>query len=123
MIRFSVPGTDYRIEAAPGPGVPATAAAGQRLDGALHATARKVWAVPAGGRFVEPVFGRPRRIQGLVLGHDEAAGRIHVDAGGLKVVAELGHAGQEPADFPVQSLVTFSVDDRTVFHAAPRRTA
>ena len=121
MIRFAVPGTDYRIEAAPGRSVPPSAKAGQRLDGALHATARKVWPVPAGGRFVEPCFGRPRRLQGLVVGVDETANALHVDAGGLKVVATLGHAGQRAADFPLQGLVTFSVDDHTVFETSAAR--
>ncbi len=119
VVRFSIPGTDYRIEAAPGASLGASAAAGQRVRGALHAVARKVWPVTAGGRFVEPVFGRPRRLQGLVLGADEASNALWVDAGGLKVVATLGHAGQQVADFPVQTLVTFSVDDHTVLEASP----
>ena len=118
-VRFSIPGTDYRIEAAPGDSLGPSASAGQRLRGTLHAVARKVWPVTAGGRFVEPVFGRPRRLQGLVLGADESGNALWVDAGGLKVVATLGHAGQKVADFPPQTLVTFSVDDHTVLEAAP----
>lgn len=117
-VRFTVPGTEYDLEAAPGASLGPPAAAGKRLSAALHVVARKVWPVTAGGRFVEPVYGRPRRLQGVVLGADEAHNALWVDAGGLKVVARLGHAGQRVADFAVSSLVTFSVDDHTVLEAA-----
>ncbi|BAM05023.1 hypothetical protein [Phycisphaera mikurensis] len=119
IVRFSVPGTDYRLEAAAGGSLGPSAAAGQRLRGTLHAVARKVWPVAAGGRFVEPVFGRPRRIQAAVLGADEASNTLHLDAGGVKFAARLGHAGQRVADFPPQTLVTLSVDDHVVLEAAP----
>ena len=119
MVRFSVPGTDYRIETAAGESL-AGASAGQRLQATLHAVARKVWPVSAGGRFVEPVFGRPRRIQALVLAVDEGGNRLHLDAGGLKVVARLSHPGQRAGDFPPQTLVTMGIDDHTVLEAAPK---
>jgi hypothetical protein len=32
----------------------------------IRATARKIWTVPSGGNFIEPIFGRPRIVQGRV---------------------------------------------------------
>lgn len=40
---------------------------GKRVAGSVHAPARKIEAVSQGGNYVEPLFGRPRRMQGLVL--------------------------------------------------------
>ena len=42
-------------------------AVGKRIPGSIHAPARKIEAVSQGGNYVEPLFGRPRRMQGLVL--------------------------------------------------------
>ena len=32
----------------------------------IQMNARKVWTVPSGGNFIEPIFGKPRTIQGRV---------------------------------------------------------
>ncbi len=38
----------------------------------IRVQARKVWTVPSGGNFVEPIFGKPRTIQGRVKAVDQS---------------------------------------------------
>jgi hypothetical protein len=38
----------------------------------IRVQARKVWTVPSGGNFVEPIFGKPRTIQGWVKAVDQS---------------------------------------------------
>src|SRR5256885_10334432 len=41
------------------------------LNGLIRALPRKIWTVPSGGNFIEPIFGPPRRIQGRIRYLDE----------------------------------------------------
>jgi hypothetical protein len=41
------------------------------LQGIVRVTARKVYTVPSGGNFIQPIFGSPRICQGRVLYVDE----------------------------------------------------
>lgn len=64
---FSPAGTNYEMHlAAPafsGPvGVP--------VRGVVRVKARKIYTVPSGGLFVEPIFGSPRNIQGRIVAVD-----------------------------------------------------
>ncbi len=36
------------------------------IELAITVQARKLWTVPSGGNFIEPIFGKPRTIQGRV---------------------------------------------------------
>jgi len=44
---------------------------GQRIEGLIIVSARKVYTVPSGGNFIQPIFGPPRIIQGRVKYLDE----------------------------------------------------
>jgi hypothetical protein len=44
---------------------------GQRIEGFIVVSARKVYTVPSGGNFIQPIFGPPRIIQGRVKYLDE----------------------------------------------------
>jgi hypothetical protein len=57
---------------------------GQKVSGRVRVKARKVYGVPSGGNFVQPVLGTPRIIQGRVLNLDEKS--ITVKAGAIFVV-------------------------------------
>ena len=59
---------------------------GQKANGRVRVKARKVYGVPSGGNFVQPVLGTPRIIQGRVLHLDEHS--ITVKAGAI-FIAEL----------------------------------
>jgi hypothetical protein len=41
------------------------------VDALIRCQARKIWTVPSGGNFVQPIFGQPRIIQGRVEWLDE----------------------------------------------------
>jgi hypothetical protein len=49
------------------------------IDARLRIAARKVYTVPSGGNFIEPIFGEPRIIQGRVKRGDDR--RLVVHAG------------------------------------------
>ena len=59
---------------------------GQNAIGRVRVKARKVYGVPSGGNFVQPVIGTPRIIQGRVINVDESS--ITVKAGAI-FIAEL----------------------------------
>jgi hypothetical protein len=61
-----------------------TGPVGRHLYGVAHVKARKIYSVPSGGNFVQPVLGTPRIIQGRVLSLDER--HLVVKAGGVFVV-------------------------------------
>lgn len=89
---------------------------GKRIVGTIHARARRVDVVETGGRFVEPVEGRPRRVQGAVIDASEAAGSITVNAG-VPIVCTLTDERQKPSQFEVGVVVSFDVLDGATFTA------
>ncbi len=117
-IVLSIPGSQYRLHLRPSRAVDA-GRVGKRLLGTINAEARRVDTVTTGGRLVEPLVGRPRRVHGTVLATDPAAGTITVNAGGssavdgvdIPVVAKLLDARQRPDQFAIGALVAFDVLD------------
>ncbi len=107
MIVLGIAGTDYRlhllVDAAPPVGP------SNRLRGEIHCTARRVDVVPSGGRFVEPSDGRPRQVQGRVIGTDAQANALIVQAA-VPVTAKLGDPRQKASQFEPGQLVTFAVE-------------
>jgi hypothetical protein len=101
-----LPGTDYRLHLAVA--TPPPAKPGDRVTGRIFARARRVDVVGAGGRYIEPVYGRPRRVQGSVVATDRATNTIVVKAV-CPFTCELT-AGQQAADFKVGQLVSFDVE-------------
>jgi hypothetical protein len=79
---------------------------GKRIVGTINVRARRIDAVDAGGRFVEPIYGRPRRVQGRVIAVDGDA--IVVDAGVI-VHATPTDGRQSATDFEPGQLVSFDV--------------
>lgn len=109
VIVLSIPGTDYRLHlVASGAGQ-----AGDRVHGQIHANAKRVDVVPSGGKYVEPVFGRPRRVQGRVIGADPATNSILVDAA-VPVYARL-MPHQTLAQFAIGQMVSFDVERGATF--------
>lgn len=56
------------------------------VEGIIRVTARKIWTVPSGGNFIQPIFGEPRIIQGRVKWLDE---RLLVIQAGTSFVVQL----------------------------------
>lgn len=76
---------------------------GKRVTGTVHAPGRKIEAVSEGGNYVEPLFGRPRRMQGLVLRQNIADNSLLVQTA-YDVTVQLP-SDQQAADFPAGSRV------------------
>ncbi len=103
-VRLSFANTSYVLYLLPT--APVKAQPGDKVFGTIHARARRVDVVPSGGRFVEPVIGRPRRVQGLVIARD--GGVLVVDAG-VPMHCTLTDGRQHVGDFPVGAMVSFDV--------------
>lgn len=106
MIVLAPPGTDYqhhlRVDE------PIKTPVGKTITGHILARARRVDVVEAGGRFVEPVYGRPRRVQGRVLAVDTTANTVVVLCS-CPFVCELT-ADQKARDFEPGQIVSFDVE-------------
>lgn len=78
-------------------------AAGQRVTGEIHAPAWKVDRVDFGGNYVEPLLGRPRRMQGTILAVNTATNELTVQTG-YEVTVKLP-AQYQAANFAVGTRV------------------
>ncbi len=109
-----VPESSYRIQLQ----VTATPATpvGKRITGLIHVQARRIDKVGTGGRYVEPVEGRPRRVQGSVIAVDPTDRTITVNAG-VPIVCRTDER-QTPADFEVGDFVTMGVNAGATFTPA-----
>lgn len=110
-IVFAVPGTDYQMHL--GVSGPLGTHVGKRLVGTIRVQARRVDVVKTGGRYIEPVMGRPRRIQGDVIAVNPGANEITVEAA-VPIVAKLD-ALQRAEAFRVGDFVAFDATPGAVF--------
>ena len=46
----------------------------------IRIQARKLWSVPSGGNFIDPIYGPPRRVQGRIKYLDEQKMVVHAGA-------------------------------------------
>lgn len=101
QVTVLVPGSNYRstFKCAGA----AALQVGQRIAGVVHAPARKAEVVSDGGNYVEPLFGRPRRMQGRVVEQYPKTNELLVQVG-YPVRVKLPHE-QTVVDFPVGSRV------------------
>jgi len=112
---LDVPDTDYRLHLVlPRP---IEGEIGDKVTGSIHAKAKRVDPIRSGGRFIEPGYGRPRRIQGRIVGGEPAANRLYVHAGGAPVIATL-MPSQQATDFAIGQMVLFDVERGATFHPA-----
>jgi hypothetical protein len=65
------------------PDGPVTAQLGKRLVGEIRSQARRIDESQTGGRFVEPLSGRPRRIQGSIIAVDARGMGIGMPSAGF----------------------------------------
>lgn len=107
---FLVPNTRYELHLRPTSEI--NAPQGRRLLGVIRAAARRIDAVGTGGQYVEPVVGRPRRVQGTVVRTE--GGALVVDAG-VPVHLSLTDARQRPDQFEVGQMVSCDVLDGATF--------
>ncbi len=105
-VTCGIPNTSYEMHLRPSGEI--TAQPGKRLIGIIRAEARRIDTVTTGGRYVEPVMGRPRRVQGTVVRAE--AGAIVVDAG-VPIHCTPTDARQKDEDFAPGTMVSFDVLD------------
>jgi hypothetical protein len=110
---FAIPNTSYEIGLVPQG--PVAAEPGKRIVGTIRARSRRIDVVETGGRYIEPVFGKPRRIQGTVVG--ESGGALVVNAT-VPFLITCGDPRQKPADFAVGDLVALDLPDWPTFTPA-----
>ena len=106
-VQVRVPGTDYRLRLVPAEGL--SAVIGDKVDGVIRAQALRIDVIPAGGRYIEPVQGRPRRVQGRVIGGNVSLNEVYIKAGPGVVVTPM--APQRAGDFSIGQMVSFDVRD------------
>lgn len=106
-VQVRVPDTNYRLRLVPVQGL--TLAVGDKVSGVIRAQALRMDVVPAGGRYIEPVQGRPRRVQGRVVGGNVSNNEVYLKAGPGVVVTPM--APQRASDFSIGQMVSFDVRD------------
>lgn len=112
FIVLQIPNSSYQLHLAPAG--PISTPVGKRIVGIIRAEARRVDVVDTGGRYVEPVFGRPRRVQGAVIATNPTNATITVDAG-IPITLKLLAPNQQPADFNAGDLVSCDVMEGATF--------
>lgn len=106
MVVLTFTGTDYKMElrVTQRP----TTDVGKRIKGVIRGQARRIDICGTGGKFVEPVYGRPKRVQGKIVAVDLTSGTVTVDAGCAPLVIMVD-ANQNAGDFTEGDFVTFAV--------------
>ena len=110
-IVLSVPETSYRISLSVYK--PVSTPVGKRLSGTIRAQAMRIDTVKTGGRFIDPVFGRPRRVQGVITAIDASERTVTINAG-VPVVCKTD-VRQNPNDFSIGDFVACSVQPGASF--------
>jgi hypothetical protein len=116
VIVLALPGTDYRIHLVAADEKFAASALNKSIAGRIFAQAKRVDVVTTGGRFIEPVYGRPRRLQGRIISTDAEANTITLFCG-CPITAHLMPL-QKASEFNVGELVGFDVEKGARFEVA-----
>lgn len=85
---------------------------GKRVIGTIKVQARRIDTVGAGGQYLEPVYGRPRRVQGTVIA---IKGDAVVIQAGVPMHCTPTAPGQKASDFNIGDFVTCAVLDGASF--------
>lgn len=108
-IRLHIPNTSYELHLVAETPIESLAVARTgRIVGRIRAQARRVDVVRTGGLYIEPVIGRPQRIQGRVIAVNTDEHSICVDAG-VPIHCRLTDPRQKPEHFQPGQLVSFDV--------------
>lgn len=94
---------------------------GRKVIGVIRAEAKRVDVVRTGGRFIDPVYGMPRRVQGMIVSADNTANTITIHAG-VPVVCKLTDQRQRAVGFEPGQLVCCEIKPGATFtQKAPAR--
>jgi hypothetical protein len=117
QVTLRVPGFNYANSFVLSGTAPAALAPGIRVRGTIHAPAWKVDRVELGGNYVEPLAGRPRRMQGTIVAVNPAANELTVQVG-YEVVVKLPPKYQA-GDFLVRQRIGWDNLQIPTFQLAP----
>lgn len=106
------PNTNYHMHLKPT--APITTPVGKRLVGTITVSARRVDVVETGGKYVEPLTGRPRRVQGRVVSLETRTNELVVDAG-MSIHLKLTDPRQRADAFKPGDLVSCDVMEGATF--------
>lgn len=118
MVVFKVPGTDYELHLVCRD--PLNVPEGRRVKGTIHARALRMHQSDTGGRFMEPVYGPPRIVQGTVLEADSQNNRLLMDLT-VPVWVTLDPA-QTAAKYHPGAMLNFYVESGTRFEPQVERS-
>ncbi len=104
-VELALPGTDYRLHLQLDGDPAALPEEGKRLRGVIAGDALRMHRAVAGGRFIEPVTGHPRIVQGTVMAIDPASNRMLADA--VVPMWLTLEPGQSVREFATGDLVNF----------------
>jgi hypothetical protein len=109
---LQIAGTSYQIElATTGPVTPSPQG---RVRGVVRCSVWKLDEVSAGGAFIEPLSGRPRRVQGMVTGIIAGSNSVIIDVAGQPIVGDLPPRW-DAKDVKVGSRVGLDVKEGSTF--------
>lgn len=110
MVVLTFYNTQYELHLLPVGAIasPESVKQGKRVEGRIRADAKRVDVVTSGGRYVEPVHGRPRRVQGSIVATDNTKNTITVSAG-VPIECRLTDRRQSAAQFEIGQFVSFDV--------------
>ncbi|MCC6677786.1 MAG: hypothetical protein IT436_11625 [Phycisphaerales bacterium] len=114
-IKLTIPDTSYELHLRPAG--PISTPVGKRIVGRIDAQARRIDTVTTGGRYIEPVAGRPRRVQGHIVAIDTGTNTITINAG-APIHCKLGDARQSTGQFEIGQFVSGDVLDGATFSPA-----
>ena len=114
FVVLSFVNTNYQVHLVPAGRVHADATG--TVIGTIRGRATRVDTVGGGGRYLEPVQGRPRRIQGRVLATDAKANTITIHAG-VPLVCTLTDPRQKAGQFGRGDFVTCDLERGATFTA------
>ena len=106
MITLGLVGTDYQLRLVVSDDFEGVV--GKRIRGTVAANAKRVDKINAGGKYIDPVYGRPRRIQGKVVAVNREANSITVN-GGCAVECSLMES-QKAKDYQIGEIVGFAME-------------
>lgn len=118
FVVLTIPNTDYRIQLRPHGDDLARfeGRIGSPVIGIIRVPAKRLDICGAGGRFVEPCFGRPRRVQGMVRAVLKPENVVVVGAAnGLSLHLTPTAPGQTAAQFAEGDFLTCGVLDGASF--------
>ena len=116
-IVLKISGTEYQLHLVPTvPALEIGVAEGKRIRGTIQAKALRIHSANGGGRFIEPVYGAPRIVAGVVMAVDDESRTVLVDVA-IPMRVTLSD-DQDMNVCQVGELVNFYVESGTSFTPA-----